>query len=864
MKLGWSSPKIDEFVDKLDKLRSSLTLATVLAFRTSAERNNEEVLAHLRGIKQEHQARQINETKVQTTIQHLMRTVQNHTGDTINIFQREIQVCLNEINALRDSLGLADRTSGKEREILNWLNFRQISWRYEGVERAYQETYGWIFSETNDHKTWDDFTEHLESNVTKPYFINGKAGSGKSTLMKFIHNHTRTFESLKSWSGASELVVLNFFFWNLGTDLQKSQAGLLRALLHDMLERFPELIPAVLPRLYRNWKSSDADVEPHYVEIKSAFELMIEKSRYLNLTIFVDGIDEFEGDHRDMSLFLLSIASPRVKLIVSSRPLNACLAALSDCPTLHLQDLTRKDMEAYVHGELSSHRLMVRLSQQFPDTAPHISVDLVDKAEGVFLWVTLVVRLLLNGLENGDNLAELQTTLRLLPSDLKDLYERMFKKMQGAYQKQAAIIFQLLQRWNEVVHDQPLPGLVLSYATCAPTIVFSPTNVPITNGIYDWTMDALERKIRSRCCGLLEIRYNDKAVRDTSAIIANNDTLSIDEVNRSSVTYIHRTVSEFIKADEVWHGICDLTCDMPFDASTSLASACLFCLRLGARFDDRTTNWYLTGITHFIRTAAHIPHEMMKRYLNELDHTMSELRETSYKTWFQKSLYWQQHWSAQPDAPYSRTASNIMEQRASIYTFAANKGLFRHPIELPPELSGDARFAIVYHALRSWLEGDKCSFQTPRLEERVKTLSHLFLNVSPLDSSALGHDVWDLVLATCNGLLKVLCTMEAAHLLRVSLATTACPRSLWQQCSASGLSGASILESLRSRMMHQSSREAVDVIKDIETLSRMNKNTMLSAATAHDLPPARDPIRNGRSKGKKSRRNKKLKLRATG
>jgi aspartyl-tRNA synthetase len=115
MKLGWLSPKIDEFVDKLDKLRSSLTLATVLAFRTSAERNNEEVLAHLRGIKQEHQARQINETKVQTTIQHLMRTVQNHTGDTINIFQREIQVCLNEINALRDSLGLADRTSGKER-----------------------------------------------------------------------------------------------------------------------------------------------------------------------------------------------------------------------------------------------------------------------------------------------------------------------------------------------------------------------------------------------------------------------------------------------------------------------------------------------------------------------------------------------------------------------------------------------------------------------------------------------------------------------------------------------------------------------------------------------------------------------------
>jgi hypothetical protein len=359
MKLAWSSHKIDEYVEKLDKLRSALTLATVLAYRTSAERNDGKVLAHLRAIKQVYQARQISETKVQDTINGLMDMVQYHTDGTTNVFQREIQVCLAEIGALRDRLGLADRAPGKEKEILDWLNFRQISWRYEGIERAYQETYRWVFSETKDRESWDDLTEHLEGNVSKPYFINGKAGSGKSTLMKFIHNHRKTLESLTKWSGSRELVVLNFFFWNLGTDLQKSQAGLLRALLHAMLERFPELIPAVLPRLYRNWKSSDADTEPHYVEIKSAFELMIEKSRYLNLAIFIDGIDEFEGDHRDMSLFLLSIVSSRVKLVISSRPLNACLAALSDCPTMRLQDLTRKDMEAYVHGELSSHRLIV-------------------------------------------------------------------------------------------------------------------------------------------------------------------------------------------------------------------------------------------------------------------------------------------------------------------------------------------------------------------------------------------------------------------------------------------------------------------------------------------------------------------------
>jgi hypothetical protein len=551
-------------------------------------------------------------------------------------------------------------------------------------------------------------------------------------------------------------------------------------------------------------------------------------------------------------------------LVISSRPLNACLAALSDCPTMRLQDLTRKDMEAYVHGELSSHRLMVRLSQQFPDTAPHISVDLIDKAEGFFLWVTLVVRLLLNGLENGDNLAELQTTLKLLPSDLKDLYERMFRKMPGAYRKQAAIIFQLLQRWNGVVHDQPLPGLVLSYAICSPTIAFNPSNVTITNGIYDWTMDALEKKIRSRCCGLLELRYNDKAMRDTTVVTANKDTLSIDEVNRSSVTYLHRTVAEFIRGEDVWYEICDLTRDMSFDVSTSLASACLFPLKLGTRFDDRATNWYLTCVTHFIRTAEHIPCEMMKKYLSELDHTMSELRKSSYETWFQEPSYWQLHWSAEPDAPYSRTVSNMLERHASIYTFAAKTGLYRHPIELPPELSGDARFAIVHHALKSWLERDRRSFQEPTLEERLKTLSYLFLSMSPPESSAFGHDMWSLVLTTCDRLLKDLCDIEAAQLLKVSLATTACPRSLWQQRSASDLNGPSILNSLKISTRYDCSREIAGILRDIEALSRMDKNPSLRAATAHDVAPAKIPTQDGRTKGKKSRRNKKLKMRAAG
>jgi hypothetical protein len=72
---------------------------------------------------------------------------------------------------------------------------------------------------------------------------------------------------------------------------------------------------------------------------------------------------------------------------------------------------------------------MVRLIQRFPSKAPQLASDIADKAEGVFFWVKLVVQLLIEGLEDGDDLDELQAKLYSLPSGLSDLYRRMFGKM---------------------------------------------------------------------------------------------------------------------------------------------------------------------------------------------------------------------------------------------------------------------------------------------------------------------------------------------------------------------------------------------------------------------------------------------------
>jgi ABC-type lipoprotein export system ATPase subunit len=48
------------------------------------------------------------------------------------------------------------------------------------------------------------------------YWISGRPGSGKSTLMKFLCTHQQTKEHLKAWAKSDDVIVAEYFFWNAG------------------------------------------------------------------------------------------------------------------------------------------------------------------------------------------------------------------------------------------------------------------------------------------------------------------------------------------------------------------------------------------------------------------------------------------------------------------------------------------------------------------------------------------------------------------------------------------------------------------------------------------------------------------------
>jgi hypothetical protein len=127
--------------------------------------------------------------------------------------------------------------------ILASLAYPSMTERYQDIIEAHPKTFEWVFENpTPDQLPWSNFSEWLIKG-SGVYWINGKAGSGKSTLLKHIFDEPRTRQYLLMWAKKvirrehqpPPLCLATFFFWNSGSPEQKSQNGLLRALLYQVL-----------------------------------------------------------------------------------------------------------------------------------------------------------------------------------------------------------------------------------------------------------------------------------------------------------------------------------------------------------------------------------------------------------------------------------------------------------------------------------------------------------------------------------------------------------------------------------------------------------------------------------------------------
>ncbi|KAK1764207.1 hypothetical protein QBC33DRAFT_201658 [Phialemonium atrogriseum] len=435
------------------------------------------------------------------------------------------------------------------RKLLDSLHFREISYRKESIPQTYRDTFEWVWAPSNPEgeALWDNLGDWLKHG-NGCYWLCGKAGSGKSSLMKFLQQDRRTDGYLQEWvaeSAGTELITGSFYFWYAGSPVQKSQTGLLRSLLFYFLSCRPEMCPVLFPDVCRSilaGKILTPTVELDHLEIRVAFSRLVDSiPKDVRLFFFVDGLDEYSGDHNDIcDLFAEATNAPSIKILVSSRPIQACVAKFSHCPKLHLQDLTRADITLYVKDKLDSDPLMAKMEAYQKGFTTQMIESVTSKACGVFLWVILVVKRLKARLQDYDSVAELEAEIEKLPSDLEKLYEHMLGAMSQEHRVLGSKYLQLVLRSMEM--DVELYLLQLSFAededysgSLTAAIEAIEPNAEV------WRCEATEGRLRSRCCGLIETREH-------------RSSLAFSAFNKK-VDFIHRTVTEFLRIGVVWDRI---------------------------------------------------------------------------------------------------------------------------------------------------------------------------------------------------------------------------------------------------------------------------------------------------------------------
>src|SRR5881396_2565633 len=87
----------------------------------------------------------------------------------------------------------------------------------------YQHTFQWIYEGIkSENLPRHNFARWLQYGNNR-YWMSGKAGSGKSTLMKYSLKEPRPRTLLSEWASGEHLPYTGFYFWNIVTSLQKSQ-----------------------------------------------------------------------------------------------------------------------------------------------------------------------------------------------------------------------------------------------------------------------------------------------------------------------------------------------------------------------------------------------------------------------------------------------------------------------------------------------------------------------------------------------------------------------------------------------------------------------------------------------------------------
>lgn len=457
---------------------------------------------------------------------HLPRLSRNHQYDTVNISGSATAILGDVYHCHAPQPEDVNQEARFLKTLLDQLSYADMESRFQTLNEPYPDTFRWIVDFQGDldqnvtngdgddnHDDehlfdrsplggsaicWDSFADWLKEGST-PYWISGKLGTGKSTLMKFIVE--KLSSSYDGYGETRNSIVISHFFWEPGSKLSNSVLGCLRTLLWQSLHFTESMRSKGHPISITNISSTGRLLNDLIQTIRNYDKTFI---------VLLDGLDECRETDDILDLVEALSALSNVKLCVSSRRDEIYVLQFSDFAKLRLQDLNHRDIVRYVRKELLENSRVRRSPSWNISDAENLANTIITSAEGVFLWVRLVIKDLLRGWTNRDDLNRMQKRLEKLPHDIYNLYTELMQREREdttEYASDAAFYCQLLaQSPNRTIPLVALFFAVNDEIRLRYLDLDTVFNTPVTDLEQKSDLNVLTTWINVRTAGLLEVK----------------------------------------------------------------------------------------------------------------------------------------------------------------------------------------------------------------------------------------------------------------------------------------------------------------------------------------------------------------------
>lgn len=275
--------------------------------------------------------------------------------------------------------------------------------------------------------------------------------------MKFLLSQDRYSNLLKEWAHPYPITIASCFLWKAGATLQKSLIGLLLSLLRQILKQRPELVADLFRPSYRSSiiarrsHETNDDLPMWTLEELIRTFKNIRLRQDLRLCVHIDGLDEYEGNPRDLlDLISTFVETDNIKVLCASRWKRVYEKGFSGSQYLAMHQLTWSDLARYTIGQCLADSDMRRVMSKDPTGTKRLVLAIVAKAKGVFLWVKTVVQSLIDGCANFETTRELMQRVDELPADILRLYSRILDEVEPRYRSDISFWLLVAGYWNRI------------------------------------------------------------------------------------------------------------------------------------------------------------------------------------------------------------------------------------------------------------------------------------------------------------------------------------------------------------------------------------------------------------------------------